>query len=156
MCLFSLLTPPQLITTKLRGKFGWAQIQVGKHSGLKYNNNNNNKKKKEREREGFIPCCNTMPTNNQLPAGIEHIGHEGYWVGTSWCVHDINDNCWKWWCLKPQNNHSLSQRAHNLSPNSPQPSLARESHLKQGVQSFHNPPTLRSQAIKRCLTSLVL
>lgn len=73
---------------------------------------------RKRRNGDFTSWHNTMPNNNALPAGIEHIGHEGHWVGTSRCVHYINDNRWKWRCLKPQNNHSFSQKVLDLSPNS--------------------------------------
>ena len=97
-----------------------------------------------------------MPTNNHLPAGIQHIGHEGHWVGTSWCVHYINDNSWKWGCLKPQNNQSLSQRAHDLSPNFSY--LLQQGTIIWGrvYRTSLTPSHVRSQARKRCSSSLAL
>ena len=53
---------------------------------------------RKRKNGDFTSWHNTMPNNNALPAGIEHIGHEGHWVSTSRCVHYINDNRWKRGC----------------------------------------------------------
>lgn len=97
-----------------------------------------------------------MKTNHHLPAGIEHIGHEGHWVGTSRCVHHINNNRWKRRCL---NHRTVKALARGLLICTPDFSYFPELERTTGGRAYRASGTLfhvRSQAIKRGLSNLAL
>ena len=89
-----------------------------------------------------------MSTKHRLPACIQHIGHEGHWVGTSWCIHDVDDHCGKWGCLEHRISKVLIRGLITCSHALP-PFLPRENECWPGVQSLASPSHTQPQAANR-------